>query len=59
MDRTLRYDRKAGLVGICFNGVQRVFLARPVQTANLLLDLRMQWLGMAVEIQSRNELMNR
>lgn len=43
------------LTGVCFAGVNRL---PSVQKVNLTLELKLQWLAMAAQIQKRNELMN-
>lgn len=46
------------LLGVCFNGVQRLSRVQPEAVANLPVKLKMQWLAMTATIQKRNELMN-
>lgn len=50
------WSRKQALVGVCFYGAQKL---DPGLLEHLPIDVKMQWLGMAVQIQQRNELMNR
>lgn len=50
---------KHAIIGICFNGVQYLNTKHPEQTTNLPVQLRMQWLGVAVSIQKKNELLNK
>lgn len=54
-----RMAEKQTILGICFNGIQRLYKHQPEQVANLPLKLKMEWLGIAANIQSRNELVNR
>ena len=51
--------KKHTIIGICFNGVQYLNTKHPEQTTNLPVQLRMQWLGVAVSIQKKNELLNK
>lgn len=43
------------MVGIAFNGLQRL---PKEQTIELPMSLKMQWLGLVVQIQKRNEIIN-
>lgn len=43
------------MVGIAFNGLQRL---PKEQTIELPISLKMQWLGLVVQIQKRNEIIN-
>lgn len=53
------HSKRQALVGICFNGVQRIYKRHPEQTVNLPEKLRLQWLGITISIQKRNEVMNK
>lgn len=53
-----RQAERQAVSGICFNGVQRICKERPGQAANLPVDLKARWLGVAANIQRRNEAMN-
>ena len=54
-----RTSQKQALVGICFNGLQKLSLNKKRnQIANLPLQLKMRWLAIALKIQKRNEFMN-
>lgn len=48
--------KKQALLGVCFYGLKQL---PKEQTANLPMPLKMRWLGIAVSIQSRNEMMNK
>ena len=50
--------KKQSLVGVCFAGVQNLTINHPSSTIHLSELLRLQWMGMTVKIQQRNELMN-
>lgn len=49
---------KHALLGVCFNGVQRLYRVQPEVVANLPVKLKMRWLAVTATIQKRNELMN-
>ncbi len=55
------YDmaRTQSVLGICFVGVQRLRKRGCESVRNMSQNLFMQWLGMAVHIQQRNELMDK
>lgn len=53
----LRIARVQALVGVCFAGVQR--LERSEQLKNLPSKVKLQWLAMALQIQRRNEVVNK
>lgn len=48
---------KQALLGVCYYAVQR--LIKQEQSVNIPEAVRMQWLGMTVQIQQRNEVLNR
>lgn len=48
---------KQALLGVCYYAVQR--LIKQEQSVNVPEAVRMQWLGMTVQIQQRNEVLNR
>lgn len=48
---------KQALLGVCYYAVQR--LIKQEQSVNIPEAVRMQWLGMTVQIQQRNEVQNR
>lgn len=50
--------KKQALLGVCFGGIQRLYQERPEQLASLPAELKTRWMGTAVIIQYRNELMN-
>lgn len=51
-------SRKHSVLGICFNGVQRLFDTCPEQLSALPSALRLKWIGVTSCIQDRNELLN-
>lgn len=50
--------KKQALLGVCFGGIQRLYQERPEQLASLPAEFKTRWMGTAVIIQCRNELMN-
>ena len=46
--------KSQAILGICFNGVQKLYKEYPEAVVNLPFELRMKWLGITVEIQKRN-----
>ncbi len=56
--RLYKLAQKQTILGICFNGVNQICTRSPEQATELPKDLRLRWVGMAVNIQSRNEWMN-
>lgn len=46
--------KSQAILGICFNGVQKLYKEYPEAVVNLPSELRMKWLGIIVEIQKRN-----
>lgn len=50
--------KKQALVGVCLIGVQRLYESSPEQTVNLPSDLCLQWVGLSLNINRRNELLN-
>lgn len=54
-EQLFAYSRKQALHGICFYGLQKL---PKEQLVHLPPVLKMQWLGLALNIQKRNELMN-
>ena len=48
---------KQALLGVCFYAIRR--LDEKGQSVNIPGAIRMQWLGMTVQIQQRNEVLNR
>lgn len=55
-DALYKIAEKHALVGITFFGLKKVL--ERVKIINISIELKMQWIGMAVCIQKRNELMN-
>lgn len=55
------YDlsEKQALVGICCEGVQRLYNGHPEQTVNLSRIQRLQWIGVATQANNRNEELNK
>ena len=49
-------SQKQSLVGVCFQGVNNLYLNNPEMVKNLPGPLKLKWLGMALEIQRRNTL---
>lgn len=49
-------SQKQSLVGIAFQGLTKLYSARPELTVNLPSSLKMKWMAMAVDIQRRNSL---
>ena len=52
-----RIANKQALLGVCYYAVKR--LIKQDQSVNIPETVRMQWLGMTVQIQQRNEVLNR
>ena len=52
-----RITNKQALLGVCYYAVQR--LIKHEQSVNIPEAVRMQWLGMTVQIRQRNEVLNR
>lgn len=50
---------KQALLGITFYGIQKLRKENPILVESLSQKLRMQWLAMAVNIQQRNNLLNK
>jgi len=50
--------KKQALLGVCFGGIQRLYQKESEQLASLPAELKTRWMGSAVIIQCRNELMN-
>lgn len=46
---------RQAILGVCFRGVQKISQQCPAQAVHLPMELRMQWLALAAEIQKRNE----
>lgn len=46
---------KQTLIGICFYGLQKL---PKEQTCNIPTELKMQWLGMAVQFQRKNDVLD-
>ena len=46
--------KSQAILGICFNGVQKLYKEYPEAVVNLPCELRMKWLGITVEIQKKN-----
>lgn len=46
--------KSQAILGICFNGVQKLYKEHPEAVVNLPFELRMKWLGKTVEIQKKN-----
>lgn len=46
--------KSQAILGICFNGVQKLYKEYPEAVVNLPFELRMKWLGITVEIQKKN-----
>jgi hypothetical protein len=57
-DRLYKQSQKQTILGVCFNGVNLICSKYPEQAKELPRDLRLRWVGLAVNIQSRNEWMN-
>lgn len=51
--------KKQALIGVAFHGVQQLYKVHPEQTVNLSAKLKMRWIGMTVQIEDRNRLLNR
>lgn len=49
-------SQKQSLVGICFQGINMMYLNNPEMVVNLPGALKMKWMAMAVDIQRRNSL---
>lgn len=49
---------KQALVGVCFYGVQKLYVKYPEQVCNLPEKLRHHWMTLAFKIQRRNLLLN-
>lgn len=49
---------KHALLGVCFNGVQRLYKTQPEAMVNLPAKLKMRWLAITATVQRHNELMN-
>ena len=49
-------SQKQSLVGIEFQGLTKLYSAKPELTVNLPSSLKMKWMAMAVDIQRRNSL---
>ena len=49
-------SQKQSLVGICFQGINNLYLNNPEMVANLPGALKMKWMAMAVGIQRNNSL---
>ena len=49
-------SQKQSLVGICFQGINMIYLNQPEMVVNLPGALKMKWMAMAVDIQRRNSL---
>ena len=49
-------SQKQSLVGIAFQGLTKLYSARPELTVNLPSSLKMKWMAMSVDIQRRNSL---
>lgn len=50
---------KQALVGICFAGAQRIYNEHREQAGNFPKILRMQWLGQTLQIEDRNQQLNK
>lgn len=46
--------KSQAILGICFNGVQKLYKEHPEAVVNLPFELRMKWFGITVEIQKKN-----
>lgn len=51
-------SKKHTILGICFNGIDKLFREYPEQVVNLPMQLKMLWIGAADGIRQRNELLN-
>lgn len=51
--------KKQALLGVCFNAIQRIHDLHPELEVNLPAKLRLQWVGIAIRIQVRNEELNK
>ena len=49
---------KHTILGICFNGIDKLFREHPEQVVNLPMQLKMLWIGAADGIRQRNESLN-
>ena len=49
-------SQKQSLVGVCFQGINNLYLNNPEVVVNLPGPLKLKWLGMALEIQRGNAL---
>lgn len=49
-------SQKQSLVGVCFQGINNLYLNNPEMVANLPGALKMKWMAMAVGIQRNNSL---